>query len=41
MKKEQPTRASQAKKSDSTKVEAQAKTVAPKRDQKFGLHHRT
>ena len=29
MKKEQPTRASQAKKSDSTKVEAQAKTVAP------------
>ena len=30
MKKEQPTRASQAKKSDSTKVEAQAKTVAPK-----------
>ena len=30
MKKEQPTRASQTKKSDSTKVEAQAKTVAPK-----------
>ena len=30
MKKEQPTRASQARKSDSTKVEAQAKTVAPK-----------
>ena len=29
MKKEQPTRASQARKSDSTKVEAQAKTVAP------------
>ncbi len=30
MEKKQPTRASQAKKSDSTKVEAQAKTVAPK-----------
>ena len=30
MKKEQPTRASQTKKSDSTKVEAQSKTVAPK-----------
>ena len=30
MKKEQPTRASQTKKSDSTKVETQAKTVAPK-----------
>ena len=29
MKKEQPTRASQARKSDSTKVEAQSKTVAP------------
>ena len=30
MEKKQPTRASQAKKSDSTKVEAQAKTVKPK-----------
>jgi hypothetical protein len=30
MEKKQPTRASQAKKSDSTKVETQAKTVAPK-----------
>ena len=40
MENKKPTRASQTKQSDSTKVQSQAKRLRQKQDQKFGLHHR-